>query len=288
MRVAVLGTGLMGAGMARSLVAGAHEVTAWNRTRAKAEPLSADGVRVVDTVREAVDGVDAVVTMLFDIDATAEVGRELLDALPDGAVWVQCGTVGVAGAARLAELGAGRMVDAPVLGTKKPAAEGALVVLVSGPSDLVERARPVLDAIGSRTILVGEELGQASALKLACNAWVAGLTVAVAQSIGLASALGVDPELFLDAIEGGPTGAPYARVKGTAMLTGDYTPSFEVDGVVKDVSLMVDAAREVGFRTDLLEVVHSLFAATAEAGHGEEDMAAVRRAFDDGAPPSAG
>ncbi len=281
MRVAVLGTGLMGAGMARSLTTAGHEVTAWNRTRAKAEPLSADGVRVVDTVREAVAGADAVVTMLFDVDATAAVGRELLDALPEGAVWVQSGTVGVAGSAALAGLGAGRMVDAPVLGTKKPAAEGALVVLASGPADLVERARPVFEAIGSRTIVVGERLGEASALKLACNAWVAMLTAAAAQSVGLASALGVDPALFLDAIEGGPTGAPYARVKGTAMLTGDYTPSFEVDGVVKDVSLMVDAAQGVGFRTDLLEVVRSLFASTSEAGYGEEDMAAVRRAFDE-------
>ena len=138
---------------------------------------------------------------------------------------------------------------------------------------------PVLEAIGSRTLVAGDAVGAASALKLACNAWVALLTAGTAQSLALAETLGVDPRLFLEAIDGGPVFAPYAKVKGGAMLESDWTPSFEVDGVVKDVGLMLDAARGAAFPTPLLDAVHGLFAEASAAGHGADDMAAVRTAF---------
>ncbi len=279
MRVAVLGTGIMGRGMARSLVRAGHEVRVWNRTAARAAPLADDGATVAGTVREAVEGADVAVTMLFDADATVEVGREVLAALGADGVWLQCGTVGVEGARRVAEVGGDRVLDAPVLGTRKPADEGALVVLLSGPEALRDRVLPVLEAIGSRTVVAGDEVGAASALKLACNAWVALLTAGTAQSLALAGSLGVDPALFLEAIDGGPVFAPYAKVKGGAMLAGDWTPSFEVDGVVKDVGLMVAAASDAGFPTVLLDAVLELFARASAAGHGADDMAAVRTSF---------
>ncbi|PKW27584.1 NAD(P)-dependent oxidoreductase [Phycicoccus duodecadis] len=277
-RVAVLGTGIMGSGMARSLVRAGHEVTAWNRTPERAAPLAGDGIRVAESVAAAVGDADVVVTMLFDADATLEVGRDALAAAPD-AVWLQCGTVGVDGTRRVAEAGGDRVLDAPVLGTRAPAEQGALVVLLSGPPALRERVAPVLAAIGSRTVVAGDEVGAASALKLACNAWVALLTAGTAQSLALAGALGVDPRLFLEAIDGGPVFAPYAKVKGGAMLEQDWAPSFTVDGVVKDVGLMVEAAGPAGVPTVLLDAVRSLFAEASEAGHGGDDMAAVRSVF---------
>lgn len=279
MRVAVLGTGIMGSGMARSLRRAGHDVTVWNRTAERAAPLADDGATVATSVADAATGADVVVTMLFDADATVEVGREVVAHLGPNAVWLQCGTIGVDGAARVAQVGGDRVLDAPVLGTRKPAEDGALVVLLSGPRALRERVAPVLDAIGSRVVLAGDEVGPASALKLACNAWVALLTAGTAQSLALAGALGVDPALFLEAIEGGPVGTPYARVKGGAMLTQDWSPSFEVDGVVKDLGLMVDAACTTGFPTSLLEAVRGLFEGAAAHGHGSDDMAAVRTVF---------
>ncbi|MGG5258232.1 NAD(P)-dependent oxidoreductase [Phycicoccus avicenniae] len=277
-RVAVLGTGIMGAGMARSLRRAGHEVRAWNRTAERAEPLADDGVTVARSVAEAVDGAEVVVTMLFDTEATLAVGREVVAAAP-GATWLQCGTVGVEGAARVAEVGGDRVLDAPVLGTRKPAEEGALVVLLSGPEALRQKVAPVLEAIGSRAVVAGDEVGAASALKLACNAWVALLTAGTAQSLALAQTLGVDPALFLEAIDGGPVFAPYAKVKGGAMLAGDWSTSFAVDGVVKDVGLMVEAAAAEGFPTGLLHAVHELFAEASGQGHGGDDMAAVRTVF---------
>jgi 3-hydroxyisobutyrate dehydrogenase len=279
MQVAVLGTGIMGSGMARSLAKEGHDVVAWNRTAERALPLEDAGIRVARTVGDAVGSADVGLTMLFDADATLQVGRELVAALPPEAVWVQAGTVGVDGIRRVREVGGERLLDAPVLGTRKPAEDGALVVLASGPAALLEQARPVLEAIGSRTVVAGDEVGAASALKLACNAWVALLTAGVAQSLSLAQVLGVAPELFLEAIAGGPVDAPYAKLKGGAMLAADWTPSFEVDGVVKDVGLMLDAAGEHEFPTDVLDAVHRVFGRAAADGHGSDDMAAVRTVF---------
>ena len=278
MRAAVIGTGTMGAGMAGSLVREGHDVVVWNRTRDKAEAV--EGAQVADSVGAAVAGADVVLTVLYDADSVLAVTDELTAHLDAGAVWLQTSTVGPDGAREIGRRAGGRLLDAPVLGTRKPAEDGALVVLASGPRDLLERARPALEAIGSRTVDVGDDIGAASALKLACNAWVALLTAGTAQSLGLARALGVDPALFLDAISGGAVDAPYAHLKGGAMLADDTgTVSFALDGVRKDVALMVDAARGAGFPDDLLTTVLALFDRASQAGHGADDMAAVKAAF---------
>ncbi|WP_139977566.1 NAD(P)-dependent oxidoreductase [Nocardioides litoris] len=288
MRTAVLGTGIMGAGMARSLAREGHDVAVWNRTATKAEALAADladqpgGVRAAASVAEAVEGAEVVVTMLYDADSVLEVADELVGALDPGAVWLQATTVGPDGARRIGER-SDRLVDAPVLGTRKPAEDGALVVLASGPSALVDAAGPALDAMGSRVVDAGPDVGQASALKLACNSWVALLTAGTAQALGLARALGVDPGLFLDAIGGGAVDTPYAHLKGAAMLGGDDVDgpvSFALDGVRKDLGLMVEAAGGAGFPDELLRAVRGAFDRASEAGHGAADMAAVRTAFE--------
>jgi 3-hydroxyisobutyrate dehydrogenase len=278
MRVAVLGAGMMGAGMVRSLLRAGHDVAVWNRTPAKAERLSSAGAVAAPTVTRAVTGADAVISMLFDTGATLGVKDELTAALKPGAVWIQSGTVGVAGIRAVAD-GVTAIVDAPVLGTRKPAEDGTLVVLASGDPALLERCGPVFDAIGSRTVAAGDTVGPASALKLVCNSWVGVLMAGVAQSVQFARALGVDPRLFLSAIDAGPTGAPYAQVKGEAVVSGDYEPSFAVDGAVKDLQLMIDAAGPVGFPTALLDTVRELYAQASAAGHGDADMAAVAESF---------
>src|SRR4051812_12341525 len=159
MRVAVLGTGMMGAGMARSMGRAGLAVTAWNRTRARAMPLAEDGIEVADTVGDAVSGADAVVTMLFDTEAVLAVTPDIVGALGPNAVWLQSATVGLDGIARIAEKAGNQLVDAPVLGTREPAEQGRLVPLVSGDDRLIDRVRPVLDAIGTKTVVAGGGVG---------------------------------------------------------------------------------------------------------------------------------
>ncbi len=279
-QVAVLGTGTMGAGMARSLAREGHRVRVWNRTRSRAEALAGEGVAVADSVTAAVRGADVVLTILFDTDAVLAVADELLAALGPDAVWLQASTVGLEGIQRIGgRAGDARLVDAPVLGTKQPAENGQLVGLLSGPADAIEAAGPALDALTTRTVHAGDELGRASALKLVCNAWIGAITSATGQSVALAEALGLDAELFLSAISGGAVDAPYAHLKGKAMIGGDYTPSFDVDGALKDAGLVRDAIAGAGLRTELVDAVQSLFARASSDGHGGDDMAAVRKAF---------
>jgi 3-hydroxyisobutyrate dehydrogenase len=283
-RVAVLGTGVMGAGMVRSLRRADIEVNAWNRTRAKAEPLADDGVRVCGSATEAVADVDVVLVMLFDTAAVLEVLAEALPAASTGQVWVQCSTIGLDGTAQAADL-AGRFgaafVDAPVLGTKQPAEQGTLVFLAAGADELRERVARAFDAMGSKTIWVAEEPGRGSALKLVCNAFVGTLTAAIGQSVGLATQLGLDPQLFLDALDGGASDSPYVHVKGAMMQNGEYPPSFALDGVRKDLGLIREAEEASGTPTTLTDAVLASFDAAAAQGHGADDMAAVVAAFRD-------
>jgi 3-hydroxyisobutyrate dehydrogenase len=276
--VAVLGTGLMGAGMARSLLRSGAMVRVWNRTPDKAAVLERDGATAHPDPATAVAGADVVVSMVFDADAVESVMSQALPALPEDAVWLQTATVGLDATRRLADQAESRgigFVDAPVLGTRAPAEQGTLVVLAAGPSQLRSAVQPVLEAIGSRTIWVGDRPGDGHRLKMVANSWVLSLVGATAQAVGLAEALDIDPKLFLEAIAGGPSDCAYMRMKAQAMIDGEFPASFTVDGAVKDSELIGAAMRASGVDDALMAALHKQFSAAAHAGHAEEDMAAV-------------
>jgi 3-hydroxyisobutyrate dehydrogenase len=276
--VTLLGTGLMGAGMARSLLRAGLDVTVWNRSPEKARPLAADGATVADDPRAAVAGADVVVTMLFDTEAVSAVMTEAIESMKAGAVWVQCSTVGLDGVQTLSALAADHdvpFVDAPVLGTRQPAEEGKLIVLAGGD----EKSRPavdaVFDAIAVKTIWVGPRPGDGHRLKLAANSWVLSLTAATAQALALTRNLGLDPTLFLDLIAGGGLDNGYAQLKGRSMLAGEFPAAFSLDGAVKDAGLIAAALRAAGADDRLMTALHEQYSAAAAAGHGDSDMAAV-------------
>jgi 3-hydroxyisobutyrate dehydrogenase len=270
--VALLGTGIMGSGMARNIVKAGIPLTVWNRTRDKAEGLGAD---VADTPGEAVVGAAVLVTILADADATEKAVRGAAPA--PGAVWLQQATVGVDGCARLAaladELGL-VYVDAPVLGTKGPAEAGQLTVLASGPDGAREIVAPVLEAIGAKTLWLGAA-GQGSRLKLVANSWVLTIVEGVAESLTLAKALGLDPQQFLEVVKGGALDAPYVQLKGAAMLNGDLDAQFPLWGAAKDARLIQEAGREAGVDLAIIEAARRHFERAVADGHGDLDMAAT-------------
>jgi 3-hydroxyisobutyrate dehydrogenase len=285
MRAAVLGTGIMGAAMARSLAREGHQVTVWNRTPERATAAAGDRITACGAVADAVLDADVVFTMLFDAASVLEVTGEVVGALGSDAVWAQSTTVGPAGMLRIADAAGddvrARLLDAPVLGTRQPAEAGALTILVSGDSRARASAQPAFDAVGARTLGVGGDLGAASALKLAANSWVASINAATAQAMGLAESLGLEPSLFLEAIRGGAADSAYAQAKGAIMAERSWDdPSFALDSVVKDVGLMVDAARDSGFPDDLLATLLAVYDRASSRGYGGADMAAVRASFD--------
>lgn len=244
--VAVLGTGTMGAGMVRSLRRAGLPVRMWNRNAEKARALTDTGAEAFDSPADAVEGADVVLTMVFDADAAIDVVRQARP--PEGTVWLQCTTVGVEGADRTVEVARELglvLVDSPVAGTKQPAEQGKLTVLASGPDDVRDRVAPVLDAIGAKTLWVGEA-GAGSRLKMVVNAWLLMVTAGTAQSIALSRGLGLDPQDFLAAIDGGPLDLPYAHLKGGQMIEGDHPLSFGLTGATKDARLIRDALRKAG------------------------------------------
>jgi 3-hydroxyisobutyrate dehydrogenase len=282
--VALLGTGTMGAGMARNIAAAGLPLRVWNRTTERARPLADVGAQVCESAADAVRDVDVVVTVLWDAASVEQVLREVGDGLRPGTVLAQLSTVGVDGAARLDDVARElelRHVDAPVLGTKQPAEQGALVVLASGAEaqDVRSLVTPVFDAIGSRTVWLGAA-GQGSRLKLAANAFVISLVAGIAQSVALTRELGLDPALFLEAVGGGAMDAPYVQLKGKTMIGRDFTSAFGLDGALKDAELIAAASRDAGLDTTLIDALRQAQRRLVEDGHGDEDLSAIYRLYD--------
>jgi 3-hydroxyisobutyrate dehydrogenase len=276
-RVTVLGTGTMGAPMARNLARSGLDVVAYNRTRERAEPLAQDGVEIADDAADAVRDADVVVTIVSDGDAVASLVEPALGAM-GGAAWAQMSTVGDAGLERLIAMAGDAgvaLVDAPVSGTKQPAEEGTLVVLAAGAPGARERCAPVFDAVGAKTVVLGDEPGPATRMKLVLNAWLIALVEGLAESIQLAEGLGVDPARFLEIIDGGPLGPPYAKLKGTMMIERSYEPAFALRWALKDAGLVEEAARAAGLDLPLARTIAERMQAAVDAGHGDDDMAAT-------------
>lgn len=284
LKVAVLGTGIMGAAMARNLLRAGHAVSVWNRDAAKTEPLAVDGARRAADPADGVESADVVLTMLYDAAAVEEVMRAAAPGIRPGMAWVQSTTVGVQDVPGLAKLAAGLgldLVEAPVSGTRAPAEAGQLLVLAAGPDAVRQRTAPVLDAIGARTIWTGQDPAEGSAtrLKLVVNSWVIAASNAAGEVVALAGALGVDPQQFLSVIDGGGLDLPYLRTKMGLILEEGLEPaSFAVDTARKDAHLIVDAAAELGLKLDGAEAFAARLDRVAEQGRTKQDMAAAYHA----------
>jgi len=278
MTVAVLGTGIMGAAVARNWLRAGETVRVWNRTAETAEALAPDGAVVCDTPAACVEGADVVVTVLFD---AASVETVVTAAAPaPGTLWLQLSTVGVPGADDLAVLAAKLglvYVDAPVLGTRQPAEQGKLNVLASGPADVRERVEALCAPIAAKVTWLGEA-GAGSRIKLVVNSWVLTAVAGLAQSVALADGLGLDPKLFLSLVAGGALDMPYLHAKAPAMMERAYPVAFPVSGAAKDAALVGDLAASVGVDRSVIDAAAALLATAASRGFAEDDMAALYEA----------
>ena len=282
-RVTVLGTGIMGSAMARNLVSAGLVTTVWDRSPAATAPLAAAGALVAASPAEAVRDANVVITMLPTAEVVNSVmfAGDVVQALAEGAVWAQMGTIGVTEttgiASQLAQLRSDVLfVDAPVSGSKGPAEAGQLLILASGPPAAAAPLRPVFSAIGRKTVWLGEA-GQGSRMKLAVNAYMSILIEGVAEALELAARLGIDDTKLAEAIEGGPLDAPIADAKLHKMERGDFAPEFPLEWALKDVDLAIHAAGDD--ELPLLAALSGQWRAAVDAGHGREDIAAARLAL---------
>jgi len=283
MNATVLGSGTMGSAFATNLCAAGITTTVWDRTPGNARPLESVGATLATDPAEAVAAADVVITMLPDADAVTSVmdHQRILDALASRAAWVQMGTIGLAGTDGMAALVAERrpdvsFVDAPVSGSKGPAERGQLLILASGPSTVRDTLEPVFDALGRRTLWLGDA-GQGMRLKLVLNAWLAFVMEGLAETAALADQLGVSHSELEDALDGSPLAAPWALDKLKKIDAGDYATEFSLAWATKDVGLALDAVLE---RLPALAAIGEQWRRAVGDGYGDLDVSASRLALE--------
>jgi len=279
-KIAFVGLGAMGSAMVQRLLAAGHAVTGYNRTRAKAEALVSKGLKVADSARAAVEGAEAVLSMVADSDALHDVALRpdgIVAGLGQGAVWAEMSTVSPAVTRmlgeRVTEKGAA-LLDAPVSGSSVTVAQGQLSFMVGGDAGALERIRPYLLAIGPTITHVGA-LGLAVTMKIAMNLGIAVQMLAFSESVLLAEKSGIRREKAVEALLKGVTASPMLKYRGPFVLGMPEEALFNVKLMQKDVRLALELGRAIGVPLPSTGLVHELFTGARGLGLAEKDFAAV-------------
>jgi 3-hydroxyisobutyrate dehydrogenase-like beta-hydroxyacid dehydrogenase len=287
-RVAFCGLGIMGGPMAANLAKAGFELSVYTRTREKADRFASEhGARAATSPREAAEGATAVITMVPDAPEVEEVllGDDgAVHGLEKGGLAIDMSTIAPTAARAIGErLGDDGVafLEAPVSGSRPKAEDGTLTIMVGGETGDFESAGPLFEAMGERIVHVGPR-GHAQLAKLLTNTMGAVHAVALAESVLVAEKAGLDPDAFLEVAAGSAGNSTVLGLKGRPMFERDFTPLFKLEHMLKDVRHCLDEARALGVELRLGSLAEGLFAKAAEAGHGEEDFAAVIRAVEAG------
>lgn len=275
-RIGLLGVGLMGSSMAHRLLDRGIEVVAWDRDPGHLQGLEGRGGEVANDPNKVLSDTSVVITMLPTADVVLEVVEPLLDDWPEGTVWLQMSSVGAFEADHLthvAEQHGITLVDAPVSGSTHPAEEGQLTILASGPESTRTALEPIFDALASRVLWVGEA-GMGSRLKLAANHWMITMVGALAETMHLCDAMGLDQQQFVALLDGGPLGSPYALQKLEEMRRHEYPAGFPVRLALKDMELVREVEQSSHVEMPVLDAVLERFVA-AEQDLADQDLAAI-------------
>lgn len=283
MNITVLGTGIMGGGIATVAASKGFSVTAWNRTVERAQALEGPGLKAEAELAAAVSNADVIAIVVFDAASVVDVLERSYQAAPADAVWIQMSTIGTEGSGKVREFAKAHdlhLIETMMMGSKDQANSSQLILIGGGEQTLFEQAAPFLDAISKKLVHCGPQVGDGTAVKLACNLWLGCITAAACQSVKVLERQNVDPQLFLDVIAGGTSDSPYAHIKGGKAITKDYSPQFVVSALEKDLGLMKAVMDSVGFRNDLLSLVMDLYAQSDGKGHAHDDISAVATSFE--------
>ena len=276
-KIAFLGLGQMGAPMAARLLDTDNEVTVWNRTREKAEPLGRRGALIASAPDESIAGADVAITMLTDRDAVERVvfGHDgLAVALEPRQTLIEMSTIGPGAVRSIAErLPDGvEMVDAPVRGSVQQAADGSLIILVGASDTALERVRPILESLG--TIHRVGDLGAGAAMKLVANSTIGATMAAFGEALALGEALGLDRSVLLDVLSETPIGTTVKGKRGN-VESGSYPANFKLGLALKDMRLVADAAQRAGRTLRVANGTLDWYETADAEGAGDLDYSAV-------------
>lgn len=277
MKIAFLGLGNMGSAMAGHLLAAGHELTVWNRTLEKAEPLKSQGAKVERSPSDAVKQAEIAITMLADdhaVESCVLGPGHMLESLPRGATHISMSTISVQLSRKLAEDHARhgqKYIAAPVFGRPDAAAAGKLFVAAAGEKQTIEHCRPVLEALGQKLFVLGEKPEMANVVKVSGNFLIATVIESLGEAIALARKYDIDPHAYVDFLTASLFAAPVYRTYGGLIADEKYTPpGFKVRLGLKDVKLALSAAEEVDAPLPIASLIrdHLLTAIS----RGMEDM----------------
>lgn len=280
MTTGFVGVGTMGRAMAERLIAAGVALTVWNRTPARCASLVALGAHHARSVDALFAGCATVLVALLDeaaVDATLGRGGPAFQARIAGRTLVMLGTTSTAYSTALADdvrACGGRYVEAPVSGSRGPAAEGALVGMLAGEPEDVERIEALIRPLCRQIVHCGT-VPQAMRLKLAVNHYLIALVAALAEADRAARASGVDPQLFRAVVEAGPMASPVSNAKLDMLARAEFTAQASIRDVARIAALVAQQARDAGCRAPLADACALAFADAVDRGLGEQDMIAV-------------
>jgi 3-hydroxyisobutyrate dehydrogenase len=279
-RIAFLGLGLMGSGMARRLLVNGFPLTVFNRNPEKSRPFAAESAQVAMSPREAALKADLVFSMVADNNASRDLwlGESgALAGVAPGTVCVECSTVTVDWARELAAAVAVKQcefLDAPVTGSKMQAAAGELNFLVGGAAATLERARPALAAMSKMIFHVGP-VGSGALLKLINNFLSGAQVAAFAEAMAMIERSGLDRAKALEVITNGAPGSPMVKTVSARMTTLDYTPNFLLRLMAKDLTYAIEEGRKYSLHLATAAAALEVYQRAVAAGYGEKDLAAI-------------
>ena len=279
-RIGFIGLGLMGTAMATRFQKAGYHLTIYNRTNAKGKSLVAAGAQWVDSPGEAARKSDIVFTMLSTSEVLKEItlgAHGIISGLEKKGIHIDCSTVSPAITKHLQEVYTSKdrsFLHCPVLGSIPQATEGTLLLLVGGEAEAIDRIEPVLKTLGSKFWRF-KNAPDASHAKLLCNLFIAGAITTLGQALVFAEKASVPPRMLLDIIGNSALNSATYQTKGKSILDGNFASRFFTEHMLKDVTLMLEAAAEKGVKLPTIEVARQLLAKAVEKGFGREDYSSV-------------
>jgi 3-hydroxyisobutyrate dehydrogenase-like beta-hydroxyacid dehydrogenase len=283
-RLGFIGLGIMGHGMAANLIAAGHDLTLWNRSATRYAGLDGKPAPSPRDLGAMSDVVFVCVSDTPDVEAVVFGEEGVIQGLAPGSVLVDHSTISptatAAMAARAADMGVA-WIDAPVSGGSEGAVNGTLAVMAGGPSEVLERVRPYLDAYSRSVVHIGEQPGSGQMAKAVNQVLVVVNQLAVSEALLLADAAGLDLERTLAAVEGGAGGSWMLSNRGPQMIRRDWRPGFTIDLQQKDLRIALDAADHHGAPMPGVALVFQLYRALQERGLGNDGNHALVKALEE-------
>ncbi len=292
-KIGFMGLGIMGQPMAQNIAKAGYELTVYNRSPAKTEPLADTGATVVVYPKEVAEAADVIIMMLAGPEIITEVldGPQGLKAgMHAGQTLINMSTVLPAFSRQLySELQkvSITVIDAPVHGSRKPAEEGALVVMAGGPKDKVSELEPLLLTMGKMVVYCGDA-GQGSSMKMAVNLVLGAMVAGLCEAVNLGQACGLDTKTMLKTMLSGPMACPLFEFKKPMLIDDNYPAQFALKHMTKDIRFALQTADESGAPTPVGHTIFQLYRQSMGLDHGDKDFAAVKKIFEKTSDPAPG